>query len=452
MVFVSLLSLMLCISSLQAKSLTLRECIERALERNADVISANYGVDRSAADVQAARAGLMPTLDATLFGFVRSTTGPSVRIQENPTNEVDPLTGRRIFREEETLIPAFARNSFSMSASLNQTIYDGGRRINAWRKSKTSYQSAEKQLEARKAEVTLEVSRRYYELLKARELVAVQEESVRLSQRQLADTKARREAGTATKRDELRLSVELDNTQAQLINAQHGIVLAKAGLNHILGEEIDASLDIASIPGNEKMKSWEGNESDFVARAIEKSPFLIRFNKDLVAAEYDLAQVRGARHPRLVGNVSYSRNNEILDRVFGNLNKNYRFNVGMTLSYNLFDGGLKGANIVKSRAAVEIARTNLRLWEREIALEVKTAYLDLIRLQKILKIAERTVKLAKEDLRLAEERYRVGKGRLLEVLDAQVGFTEAQSNRVRTRYDLRIVEAELEKAIGGESW
>ena len=134
------------------------------------------------------------------------------------------------------------------------------------------------------------------------------------------------------------------------------------------------------------------------------------------------------------------------------LNKNYRFNVGMTLSYNLFDGGVKGANIVKSRAAVEIARVNLRLREREIALEVKTAYLDLIRLKKILKIAERTVKLAEEDLRLAEERYRVGKGRLLEVLDAQVGFTEAQSNRVRTRYDLRIVEAELEKAIGGESW
>ena len=53
-----------------------------------------------------------------------------------------------------------------------------------------------------------------------------------------------------------------------------------------------------------------------------------------------------------------------------------------------------------------------------------------------------------EDLRLAEERYRVGKARLLEVLDAQVNLTQVRGDLVRTRYDLKIAEAELARLTG----
>ena len=92
---------------------------------------------------------------------------------------------------------------------------------------------------------------------------------------------------------------------------------------------------------------------------------------------------------------------------------------------------------------------NLEQQQREIALAVEVSHLELVRLEKILRIAESTVELAGEDLRLAQERYRVGKGRLLEALDAQVSFTEARSNLVRTRYDMKIAEADLERLVGG---
>ena len=51
-------------------------------------------------------------------------------------------------------------------------------------------------------------------------------------------------------------------------------------------------------------------------------------------------------------------------------------------------------------------------------------------------------------LHLAEERYRVGKGTLLEALDAQVNFTEARSSLVRTRYDLAVADADLQRLLG----
>ena len=42
----------------------------------------------------------------------------------------------------------------------------------------------------------------------------------------------------------------------------------------------------------------------------------------------------------------------------------------------------------------------------------------------------------------------MGAGRLLEILDAQVGFIEGRSNLVQTRYDLEIAEAEPERLMG----
>ena len=437
-------------SSLAAQPLTLEECIGRALRQNVDVLVAEQSLRRSEADVKSARANRLPSADATLFGYVRSRTGPSVRIQENPTGEVDPETGQRIFQEEKTSIPGIDRNSYSVSASVSQTIYDAGRRTNAHRSAQHGLQGAENSFQGRRSEVVATVKRRYYDLLKAMELVEVQEESVKLSEKQLENARVRLEVGSGTEVDVLRLQVALENAQAQLINGQHGVILGQAQLNHVIGEEVGARLEVAQLKEVEpEIVAVPDSLLGLVGRAAERNPFLKSLRQSTVAAEYDLQVARGAWYPRLAGSLSYSRNNEVFDRVYQDLDQNYRLNIGVSMTYNVFDGGVRQASIDRSRVAVETARMNVRQQQRDIALAVETTYLELIRLEKLLRLGERTVRLAEEDLRLAEERYRVGKGRLLETLDAQVGFTEARSNLVRTRYDLKIAEADLERLVGG---
>ncbi len=282
------------------------------------------------------------------------------------------------------------------------------------------------------------------------ELVEVQEESVKLSEKQLENAQVRLEVGSGTEVDVLRLQVALENAQAQLINGQQGVVLGQALLNHVIGEEVGARLEVAQLKEVEpEIVAVPDSLLGIVARAVERNPALKGLRQTTVAAGYDVQVARGAWYPRLAGNLSYSRNNEVFDRVYQDLDQNYRLNIGVSMTYNVFDGGIRQASIDRSRVALETARMNVRQQERDIALAVETTYLELIRLEKLLRLGERTVRLAEEDLRLAEERYRVGKGRLLETLDAQVGFTEARSNLVRTRYDLKIAEADLERLVGG---
>ena len=436
-------------ATVDAESLTLEECIQRALRHNVDVHVAEQAVVRSVAEVKSARADRLPSVDATLFNFNRSRTGPSVRIQENPTGEIDPATGQRIFEEQKTLIPAIERNSYSLATSMNYTVYDAGRRANTRRASHHNLENTELNLSARRSEVVTGVKRGYFELLKAIELVEVQEDALSLSEKQLEDAQVRLEVGSGTQVDVLRLQVALENAQSQLINAQQGVVLARAQLNHRIGADVAAPLRVAELsPDDWGATTVRDSLPELVERALRDNPSAQGLEMAMLASEYDLKASRASWYPRLGSSLSYSRNNEVFDRVVQDLDQNYRLNLGLNLTYNVFDGGVRQANIARARANLETARLSAEKQRRDLALAIQTERLELVRLDKLSKIGERTVKLAEEDLRLAEERYRVGKARLLEVLDAQVNLTEARGNLVRTRYDLKIGEAELARLTG----
>lgn len=435
---------------LQAQPLTLEECIARALDHNTDVRLSQQIVLRARANLKSVRADYLPSVNATLFGYSRSRTGSSVRIQENPTGEVDPETGQRILREESTLIPGIDRNSYSFSTSLNQTLYDAGRRANNYAAAQRDLTGSEYGFSSSQLDVTAQVKRRYFDLLKVRELVEVQEEAVMLSEKQLENARVRLEVGSGTEVDVLRLRVALDNARAQLINNEQSVIIARANLNHIMGASIRTPLKVVPLEeGQWNTPVLQDSLAPLIARAQQYNPNLLRLDQAALAAEHGIAAAHSAYRPRLGGNVSYSRNNEIFDSIYQDLNRNYRLNVGVSLTYNLFDGGIRRANVDRARTALETAKMNLEQQQREIALAVEVSHLELVRLEKILRLAESTVELAGEDLRLAQERYRVGKGRLLEALDAQVSFTEARSNLVRTRYDIKIAEADLERLVGG---
>jgi len=435
---------------LQAQPLTLEECIARALDDNTDVRLSQQSVLRARADLKSVRADYLPSVNATLFGYTRSRTGSSVRIQENPSGEVDPETGQRILREESTLIPGIDRNSYSFSTSLNQTLYDAGRRANNYAAAQRDLTGTEYGFSSSQVDVTAQVKRRYFDLLKARELVEVQEEAVTLSEKQLENARARLEVGSGTEVDVLRLRVALDNARAQLINNEQSVIIARANLNHIMGASIRTPLEVVPLQeGQWNTPVLQDSLAPLIERAQQHNPNLLRLDQAALAAEHGIAAAHSAYRPRLGGNVSYSRNNEVFDSIYQDLNRSYRLNVGVSLTYNLFDGGIRRANVDRARTALETAKMNLEQQQREIALAVEVSHLELVRLEKILRIAESTVELAGEDLRLAQERYRVGKGRLLEALDAQVSFTEARSNLVRTRYDMKIAEADLERLVGG---
>ena len=85
---------------------------------------------------------------------------------------------------------------------------------------------------------------------------------------------------------------------------------------------------------------------------------------------------------------------------------------------------------------------------QRIALEVERSYLNLIEVGERIKATEAAVRSGQENQDLANGRYRVGVGSIIEITEAQVIFTGAQTNHIQSITDYKIAEAELAKALG----
>ena len=83
-----------------------------------------------------------------------------------------------------------------------------------------------------------------------------------------------------------------------------------------------------------------------------------------------------------------------------------------------------------------------------MALEIRRSFLDLERAREARKLAEESVAAAQEDLNLVREKYNLGAATILEVLDAEVSFKEAQTSHVEVLFNYNLAVSQLEKALG----
>ena len=79
---------------------------------------------------------------------------------------------------------------------------------------------------------------------------------------------------------------------------------------------------------------------------------------------------------------------------------------------------------------------------------MEEAFLNLVEAGERIRANEAQTKSAKENLDLANGRYQVGVGSIIEITEAQVINTRAQTDHIRSIYDHKVAEARLARAMG----
>jgi outer membrane protein TolC len=124
------------------------------------------------------------------------------------------------------------------------------------------------------------------------------------------------------------------------------------------------------------------------------------------------------------------------------------FIVGIQLNMKLF-GGLKDYNTFQSskhlqkqvKYAEEYANREVNLW-------VNKAYTDVINYQERYQKLEPTVKLAKRNLEINNKRFKEGVGKSIDVIDAEMLYAGAKTERLHSLYSYYEALAELYFATG----
>ena len=289
-------------------------------------------------------------------------------------------------------------------------------------------------------ETALQVKNGYYSVLRAQAFVGVNEAAVSQSAELLRVTTAQRDAGVASQFDVLRAQTQLDNNRQALISSRNQVAIAKNAFANTLG--IDPSTpvtpEIPTVPPPPAL-----DEEALIQTAISQRPEYLQADINVVKAQKNIKLAHRNLEPfaNVVAGGVYDGTSRFLQQRGSAA-------LGVTLTVPLYDGGA-------TRASQEAARTDERgaliqkdQFVRGIKAEVQQSVIAVGDARDRSVSVAATVTQAQEALRLANVRFRAGVGTQLDVNDAQVALTQAQTNQVNAQYDYLGALARLSRAVG----
>jgi outer membrane protein TolC len=442
----------------ETKTLTMDEALQIALEQNRTLKIAQARLKASEFGVKDARSAFLPHL-AGRATYTRLDQAPYIDAS-NFSKMFEPLMAPFADLVAKGLLnPATLsglqsasidriyigmEDNYDFNLSLEQPLFSGGALWNSYRIAKLNSETELWNYRRDEDRVRYEVTEAFLNLVKARELERVTEESIQRVQAHLNDLENFRARGIGIERDLLKARVRLSNAQLQNVQAKNAVRLANARLCNLLSFDLETEVVPAKIP--ESCEDSLKVLSVYTDRAMEARPEMRAMNAGLLTAQRLIAIRKGEFLPKLLllGNYDWKRPNREVEPEFYTT-----WNIGLALSLDLFHGGSRYYRLEQAKLALNQIEQNAHLLADGISLEVRQAYLAEEEAQKTFAIAEETVLQAQESYRVTQENFKAGIATNTDVLDAQNDLSQAQMQQIAAQMDLLLARARLSRASGG---
>ena len=281
----------------------------------------------------------------------------------------------------------------------------------------------------------------YYAALSAQELARIAADRVRRAEEGLVVARARVASGASVQSDSLQLVLELSRARLDSVRQAAALRVARLDLGRRVGA--DGPVDAAPIDTAARPPELPVSLDEAVASALEQGPDyrLARANERAAAA--DLRGARGEYLPQLGLSASHQRFDS---KFFPSARQVSSITLGV--SWSLWDGGLRELAVSRARTGRDVARAVREDIERGARADVTEAYEAYRTAAASVGLSETGLIVARENYRVQESRYRAGASTILDLLDAQVGLTQAEADLVQARYGTRLALAGLEAILG----
>jgi outer membrane protein len=411
--------------------MSLDQLIQIALENQPRIRSAEAALEGAEARVGTARSGYFPRIDTTL-GYRRETANIAGGVSASTGN----ITPRRVTN--------ISVNRQDFTARLSQNVFDSFRREWNVQAARENQNAAQFDLSTTRQDVILNVQQAYYNYLLARRLVEVNQEAVRRNIQNLERARGFFEVGTRPKIDVTRAQVDLANAELALVRARNGVAVSFAALNNAIGVP---EHPLYRIPEALEIPPQVLKPEELITTLEESTRIALENRTELRALR---ARIRSAE-----ANLTLAKRN-FLPILSADANWNYRgqelpyapnWVVGATVTVPVLNPPLF-SQVDESAADLASAQASEEITGQNIVLEVQQSFVDLVSARERIRSAEVLVTQARENLELAQGRYQVGVGPLIDVTDAQLALTQAESENIQAIVDYQLSEVRLRKAMG----
>jgi OMF family outer membrane factor len=401
--------------------LSMVRAVEIALKQQPNVRAARAQADAAVGRVELARVPEQPVvaLSATLSAGSR---------QQRPFFTAQEATG--------------------LQARADWRIYDFGLTAANIHSAQANADAAKATIATTGLDVRQQVELAYLESVARHKLIAVAQATVKSEEGHLDQAKRFVAAQAHDPIEVAQAQARLANARSSLAQAVSNEAVALANLRAAIGwvdptraPEVDPNWPVPSDQTPPDLAA-------LTADARQHRPELYALDKQLEAADASLTAAHAERRPVLSA-FALAQYSPVTGNAFDfTTNDQPVWSAGLTLAWNLWDGG-------KSRADVHVARANLQnaAAQRDELLVTLTSTLEAARAQILanranVQASNEAVQAAQAELKLANARYAQGLGSQIELADAQTAVTTAEGNLVSAEWQLADAWATLRRQLG----
>jgi outer membrane protein TolC len=400
---------------------TLSELVDIAEHNNPDTRVAWEQAKQRAAAVGVTRSALLPTIGALASASINQYS----------------LFVTRFYHIDLATFPA--------ALNLSYTLFDFGTRNAKIDQAKANLLAADFAFNDTHRRIVFQVAQAYYRLLDAMK----QEDAARaiLTDAQTVQqaVESRLANGLATLPDVLEARAASAQAQYELASIQGLEEISRGALATVIGVALDAMFRVEDVSNTALPEGIEEPVREVMNRALSQRPDLLAQVARIRSADEQIKQAHSAFYPVLSVSGDWGHRNS-----YGSQNFNptiashiYPYTAQLSLSWTLFDGGMRRTELQRTESARREAQAQANLSRAQIENEIWTAYSNLKTAQSRQEAANALLQAAEQSYNAATEAFQAGVRTFIEVTTAQRELARARSAQASARVQVLTSLADL---------
>lgn len=336
-------------------------------------------------------------------------------------------------------------SNYGPGLTLNYLLLDFGGRAGAAEENRQALLAADWNHNAQVQNVVLAAETAYFRHLGSRSLAEAASTSLQQAQSVLDAARTRHDAGVATVADVLLAQTAVSQAQLQLQTYEGLVMTSRGSLATAMGLPPTLPLEVGALPGGSEVEALTETVDGLIRAADSRRPELQVARALAGRASVHVSTVRSDLLPTLTLQAGVDRT---WYEPFAGFSNQTNWRGQLQLSFPLFSGLTRQANLARAREDAAAARAQADLAAQDVMQEVWTAYHVVATARRQVATSRDLLASAEMAERVALGRYKEGVGTILDLLTAQSALAGARAQDVEARAGWLIAVATLAHDVG----
>ena len=416
----------------QSQVITLEQALEIAMSENVSVKVADLEIKRTEYAKKGAYAALYPQIDLT--GSYQRTIKKQVMYMTMNGQSMGIEVGKS--------------NTINAGASAAMPV------VNAqlWGSLKLSALDVELAVEKARSsrlEMVTQVKNAYYAVLMAKEAFSVYKEVYENAVLNLEETQKKFDAQKTSEFELVRAKTSVANAVPNVYNAESSVILALWQLKAVLGVDLDMDLDVAGkLEDHSQQMFYDIHQHDSVSLDNNSTMKQLAIQMEQLAQNIKLQKFANIPSLALAFNFSYMSMAD--DISFKEFPWTPYSTVGLSLNIPIFAGGKRYQAIRQAKNQHQQVQLQVENTERQLKIAIRQSLNSMEMNMKSYYAAQTAAESAQKAYDIAAASYKLGRGTLLDLNDAQLALTQSQLAKSQAVYNFLSAKSQLEQTLGND--